>query len=275
MANIITETASDQLMLNAPVREADGITRHLVRPNKVSGTMYKRLTSVSYENSVPPQPPDNPSPYIVDPEGNRVDIGHVLLTIDALTHTTTGEPYKGFGIPSIDPASCVVDIGIAAVWAEHDGPHAPRILPKLASGEPDLPGYFAMSAPVSDLLGDIDGFNILNLWIGIGGPLSEVLTLYYLGGANQEAAYHRRFRTFADNNFGAVSTSGTEPYAEALRPFWLKRINRFCDLYFDDGKSFFSLSYPPPATWRYALQVLERFLSWLFTGYTIEQSKHP
>jgi hypothetical protein len=69
---------------------------------------------------------------VIDVEGNRVDIGHTLLTIDALTHTTTGAArYTTYGVPSIDLARWVAAVGI---WAERDGPNAPNVLPKLTLG---------------------------------------------------------------------------------------------------------------------------------------------
>ena len=139
------ETFFDQLMLDAPVREAGGARRMLKSP-PLNQTAFARLTASAFENAAPPLPPDNPGPYLVDPEGQRVDIGHTLLTIDALVHTSTGQPYLDFGIPSIDPAWWVADVGIAAVWAEQDGPDAPRILPKLPAGDPDTAGYFVLSA---------------------------------------------------------------------------------------------------------------------------------
>jgi hypothetical protein len=117
------EVAFDQLMLDAPVREADG-KRRLITFNHVGSPAFGRLTASAFENNAPPQPPDNPGPYIVDADGYRVDIGHVFLTMDALTHTTTGLPYTTYSLPSIDPAWWVADIGIAAVWAERDGPDA-------------------------------------------------------------------------------------------------------------------------------------------------------
>jgi hypothetical protein len=266
------EAAFDELMQDAPIREAGGKRRLLSIP-PLDITAFSRLTDSARENAVPPAPPDNPGPYLIDAQEQRVDIGHALLTIDALVHTTTGHPYVDCGIPSIDPASWVGDIGIAAVWTEQDGPDAPRVLPKLPSGEPDCAGYFKLSAPDPDLLGDIDGFCILELWKSMGGTLSDVLMAYYLGSAEAEAFALRRFRTFTGDFCGDPDPSGPTLFPGLARAFWLKRINRFCDLY-AAGPSALLIT-PDPREWRYAEQVLDRFLSWLYTGLKSETALHP
>jgi hypothetical protein len=200
-------------------------------------------------------------------------VGHVLLTIDALVHDVTGPPYTDFGIPSVDPAWWVADIGIAAVWAENDGPDPPRVLPKLPTGEADIEGYYKMSAPPADLLGDIDGVSILELWKSIGGPLSDVLIAYYLGGAGSPAVFQRRFRTFADLHFGPPNPTGPILFPGMVRPPWVARINRFNDL-FDAGASSL-VSTPVRRQWAFTDQVLDRFLAFVFTGHVRESALHP
>jgi Putative peptidoglycan binding domain len=267
----IRETAFDQLMLNSPIREANG-TRRLITFSHVGATAFSRLTASAFENNAPPQPPDNPGPYIVDADGHRVDVGHVLLTIDALVHTTTGPPYTTYGVPGIDPASWVADIGSAAVWAERDAPDPPRVLPKLSSGDADLPGYFKMSAPDPDLFGDIDGWCILELWKSKGGSLSDILTSYYLSDADH--GFHRRIRTFVGDTFGNPDPKGPNPFPGAARAFWVRRVNRFCDL-FAAGSGSLTASNPPRGQWVFAEQVFDRFLSGLYTEYQKETALHP
>jgi len=268
------ELAFDQLMLNSPTRVGVGGPRRLVSPGQIPGVFFRRLTDAAFDNAVPPQPPDNPGPNVVDTEGNRVDIGHALLTIDALTHTTTGQPYLSYGVPSIDPAWWVADVGIAAVWAERDAPDPPRVLPKLPSGDADVPGYWRMSAPDADLFGDVDGFAILELWQSIGGPLSDALTGYYLGGVGTDAAFRRRFRTFVAAHVGPPG-SGADPFPGAPRAALLKRINRFNDLFSDGASALLRLSPPPAGSWVHAPAMFDRFLSWLFTKHAAEVSLHP
>src|SRR5262249_11943010 len=156
------------------------------------------------------RPLDNPSPYFFDATGSRVDLGHVLLTIDALLHPQAGVPYTDFGIPAIDVASWVADLGIAAVWAEQDGvPDAPRVLPHLADGRSDFDGYYLMSAPEPDLCGDIDGFNVFNGWLA-GQSLSSVLISYYVDRATAPGRYRHRFRQFLTNLLGSAEPDATQ-----------------------------------------------------------------
>jgi hypothetical protein len=269
----INEARFDQLMVNAPVREPNG-QRRLISAPLVGALAFGRLTAAAYENAAPPDEPDNPGPYIVDPEGNRVDVGHVLLTLDALIHDVAGYPFSMYGIPTIDPASWVADLGIAATWAEEDEPERPRLLPRLPSGEADIAGYYEMSAPTPDLLGDIDGTSILELWKSIGGPLSEVLTAYYLGGASGPAAFHRRFRTFASLLFGAADMAGPVLFPGMVRPVWVGRIDRFNDLYVHGIASLVTQA-PPRRHWIFSDQVLDRFLAFVCTGLSRERTLHP
>jgi hypothetical protein len=261
----IRETTFDQAMLNAPIRESDGVTRRILRPGGMSQIMFSRITGSAYENAEPPDPPDNPGPYIVDPDGHRIDIGHALLTLDALLHTQTGAPYTNYGVPGIDPASWVADVAIAVVWTERDGSTAPMQLAPLPSGEPNFAGYYEMSAPEPDLLGDLDGFGLLEQWRATGGLLSDALTAYYLGGVGIDAGFHQRFRVFLTNVLG-------DPVV--TRPQWLARINRFADL-FDAGLGSIAVSNPPFGSWPQTPRALDRFLAWQDTGRAIEEGAHP
>lgn len=60
--------------------------------------------------------PAPPSPYFYDTTATRIDLGHLLLTVDALLHPRADTPYSDFPVPAIDPASWVADLGIGAVW---------------------------------------------------------------------------------------------------------------------------------------------------------------
>lgn len=70
---------------------------------------------------------DNPSPYVVMPDGSRVDLGHMLLGLDALIHPRTSAPYTTYSIANIDPSSFVADLALASVWTtQHAEEGSPR-----------------------------------------------------------------------------------------------------------------------------------------------------
>lgn len=255
------EWSFDQLLPDAPLFEADGFTRRLVRPGPVSSTTFARLTGAAYENNRPPRAPDNPGPYLVDPLGARADLGHVLLVVDALTHDRVAHPYSAYGIPAIDPASWVADLAFAAVWAERDGLGAPFRLPLLGT-EPDIVGYYEQSAPPPDLFGDVDGYGLLEQWKSVGGPLSGAIEAYYLAGTAAESpGCRRRMRHFATAVLGGASVDGRDvSWNGATRAAWLVRVNRVCDLV-DQGMGAL-ITTVPPGSWRFAPFVLDRFLAW-------------
>ena len=127
-------------------------------------------------------PGDNPSPYVLLPNGQRVDIGDAPLSMDALLHPRTASPYTDYDVPNIDPAGWVADVGIATVWlthAEEGDPHpgAPANPPP-----PSVEAYFRLSAPDEDLLGDVDAFRLEQSFVAQPSTLSAALRAYYLGG---------------------------------------------------------------------------------------------
>lgn len=268
--NTIEESKFDRLMPDAPVKLPDG-SRRLILMGSMDVPMWRRLTQKAYENAVPPAPPDNPSPYVVDLTGGRVDIGHLLLTLEALIHPKAGQPYSDYGVPAIDPASWVADVGIAAVWAEKDGvPGAPRRLSRDAAGRPDLDGWWAVSAPPADLAGDVDGFNVAELWTDLQGPLSRPLAAYYLDFDNQPGGYRRRFRTFVTQQFG---NPGDPASWRTDRARWEKRINTFNDL-FSDGLGALSTFTPPNRSWAHTPTYLDYFYRWLEGGLAYEMANY-
>ena len=120
-----------------------GFNSRQVSPSAMSKDTYDRLTAKADENAVG----DNPSPYIVMPNCDRIDVGHMLLGLDALLHPGSGEPYKTYNVPTIDPASWVADVGTAVVWMEvhkktgkpYSGPGSPPLsaLPTLPQNPTD------------------------------------------------------------------------------------------------------------------------------------------
>jgi hypothetical protein len=167
-------------------------------------------------------PGDNPSPYIRLKNGQKIDLGHVLLTLDALLHPQTTPIYASSGVYSIEPASWIADLSIGDVWATYHNdnknnndvkrrhwPKAPKL--KLSSNptQNELDAYFKASASTQDLLGDVDGFGIFYN-ICNGNKLSDAFQNYYVDYASQIGGLDERWAMFLDFHTGGVVQDSTD-----------------------------------------------------------------
>lgn len=263
------EITFDQLLPDAPIRNPDG-SRRILTSSGMPQTFFNRLAQRAPENPTPQRPLDNPSPYFLDITGAKVDIGHLLLTMDALLHPRASSiPYQVFEVPAIDPASWVADLAIGVVWALQDGtPGAPKILPPRPGGVPDFEGYYAMSAPDADLIGDIDAFSMAPAMAG-SAPLSRVIVAYYLDG-ELPGGYRVRYRNFLSQLVG--STSPTAEELIAIVSLWKPRVDRFADL-FATGSSAAFVEPPPRRQWQFTPDAIANFLQWLLDGARIEADR--
>ena len=202
--------------------------------------MYPHLTAKADEVGIQ----DNPSPYIIASDDDEIDIGHVLLGLDALLHRTAGRPYSSFGIPNIDPASWVGDLAPAVAWTSihkktaKPARDAPKKAVQLVTANFDQ--YYAWSAPRQDLLGDADGFGMFEQWRSkLDQKLSQVLRAYYLGG-DSDAGVKRRWRNFcsfidpADHlamfPYTLFNLGQDALFQAASLARWRSRIDRLADL---------------------------------------------
>lgn len=265
------EAAFDHLLPDAPFKMPDG-SRRMLTPAGMDPIFFGRLSMHAPENPTPGHPLDNPSPYFYDMTATRIDLGHVMLTIDALLHPRADAPYVDFGIPAIDPASWVADLGIGAVWAEQDGvPDAPTVLPHKPDGSVDIDGYYAMSAPDPDLIGDIDGFNIAASMLA-GDSLSATVIRYYVDGDTVPGIYRQRFRTFLATTLGTASPD-TAAFAAGATTF-TPRVDRFNDLFaMGPFNALLSLTPPPPKKWIFTPTVIEKFFQMLAAQLAVETNR--
>src|SRR4029077_17276479 len=91
----------------------DGGYRH-IEAHHLPVPVYRALSAQADENGIQ----DNPSPYVVGANREQIDVGHALLGLDALLHPGPNNPFKAMGIPNIDPASWIGDLGVAGNWIE-------------------------------------------------------------------------------------------------------------------------------------------------------------
>jgi hypothetical protein len=210
----------------------------------------------------------NPSPYLLLPDGQLVDVGHVLLSMDALLHPLTASPYTDYSVPNIDAAGWVADVGIASVWltrAEEGDPHpeAPSNAPP-----PSVDAYFRLSAPDEDLLGDVDAFRLKQNFSAQPSTLSAALRTFYLGGGTDGTpGTETRYQTFCAGVGLTYRRSGSSiVWDSAWHNPMIHRIDRFNDLY-DGGPFAATRAMVTGGTkhrfWPRTLIMFNRFLAWL------------
>lgn len=252
------------------------VVPRILSERRLGEDAYSHLTARADENAIG----DNPSPYILLPGGKQVDLGHLLLGLDALLHPGAGEPYSTFSVPGIDPASWVADIGIAAVWMtqhEEDG-EAPDDAPR-APSSPNLDTYYDVSAPEHDLLGDVDSFGVHEQWNQMAGqPLSAILEAYYIGTSSTARGADRRWQTFCAGNGLTYTRSGnTITWGRGVIPAVQTRVNNFNDLYAAGGAgaAMAVVVGPTRRSWPHTPAVVDKFLDWVKVHLEAELARSP
>jgi hypothetical protein len=228
---------------------------------RLGRTAHRHLTARADENGVG----DNPSPYVLLRSGEQVDIGHLFLGLDALLHPRTTVPFSAYGVPNIDATGWVADVGMASVWTTRhaEGAVDPRVSRRLPA--PDRAAYYLMSAPDADLLGDVDVFAMRAQWaLAAGQPLSAALRAYYLGRRGRPAGVRWRWRAFTAVNRLTWIRAGGAAWDPAWWPGWVRRIDRFNDVYGAGvgGSLWGTLTRPSHRAWPETPYMLARFLAW-------------
>ncbi len=297
----INQTAFDQLLPKAPNYELapspvpylpiSDRSREVYRDELKDNAAFDVLTAHADENGT-----ENPSPYLIFSERDEmVDIGHMLLTLEALLHPGSGYPYSGlggYGIPTIDPASWAADIGIGSVWLtkqilKQKDDTAPQNLKlssdTLSGGIPtkeEIDTFYNASAPEPDILGDVDGFGLFDkMRLGNNGqPLSQLLNEYYLPPDGLKfTSVKARWKTFSDDfqvNFSQGRIEGTfnvNNLTEEQKNQWISRIDKFNNLFGDGGLRAVTIVRRVDWTWNYTKAMFERFTTYVKEQLTNEK----
>jgi hypothetical protein len=229
---------------------------------RLGRTAHRHLTARADENGVG----DNPSPYVLLPSGEQVDIGHLFLGLEALLHPRTTVPFSAYGVPNIDATGWVADVGMASVWTTRhaEGDPDPRVSCQLPAADRD--GYYLMSAPDADLLGDIDVFAMRAQWaLAAGQSLSAAMRAYYLGRPGRPPGLRWRWRAFASvNRLTYDRAGGRVAWDPAWWPGWVRRIDRFNDVYGAGvgGSLWGTITRPASRIWPETPYMLALFLAW-------------
>ena len=229
---------------------------------RLGRTAHRHLTARADENGVG----DNPSPYVLLPSGEQVDIGHLFLGLEALLHPRATVPFSAYGVPNIDATGWVADVGMASVWTTRhaEGAPDPRVSRRLPAADRDA--YYLMSAPDADLLGDIDVFAMRAQWaLAAGQSLSAAMRAYYLGRPGRPPGHRWRWRAFASvNRLVYERAGGGVAWDPAWWPGWVRRIDRFNDVYGAGvgGSLWGTLTRPVFRIWPETPYMLALFLAW-------------
>jgi len=167
---------------------------------------------------------------VLMPNGDFVDVGHVLAGLDALNHPTTVDPLWMYKMSSnVDAVTWAGDLGSVDAEVLFQRAKVGRPL----TG-PEVQAQIDEMAPVQDMLGNVDAYAIGDAFdIASEGPMgtpaapgkkvSDILTQYYgapgTASATGAAAHSRRFTTFARKIGLGPLTSG----AFAGEAAWLTR----------------------------------------------------
>jgi hypothetical protein len=156
------------------------------------------------------------------PNGDFVDVGHVLAGLDAQNHPSNVAPYWMYDIASnMDAVTWAGDLG--SILAE-------VLFQRLRLGrplnDPEVQAQIDEMAPVQDMLGNVDAYAIgdaFDVSSAAGKKVSDILAEFYgvpgTASAKGSAAHAKRFTTFA-GKLGLVGFDGTNFSNEAA---WLTK----------------------------------------------------
>jgi hypothetical protein len=152
---------------------------------------------------------------VLMPNGDFVDVGHVLAGLDALNHPDKVAPYYMYEMSrNVDAVTWAGDLGsILAEWTFERAKKGSQL------SDSERQATIDQMAPVQDMLGNIDAYVIgKTYYIRDEGPsgsrvntpgrrVSDILTDYYTGsGGAGPAARNKRFTIFAERvGLGALS----------------------------------------------------------------------
>jgi hypothetical protein len=141
-----------------------------------------------------------------------------------------GEPFSRYDLTAVTGgAGWEADVGIAMVTLQEHEDNKHKSPDVVGDPSPNLEDYYRNSAPVTDLLGDVEAF-------GISMPgcssLSSALRAYYLGDSRTGPGHQNRWHVFAEmSNLRYTVQAGKVIWKEEARKLVIQRIKAFADLY--------------------------------------------
>ena len=155
------------------------------------------------------------------PDGELVDVGHVLAGLDAINHPAEVAPLGLFEMASnVDAATWAGDLGSVVAEALFQEARLGRVLT-----DTEVQAQIDLCAPPQDMLGNVDAYAIgaaYDISQRAGRRVSDILLDYYGSPATAGTARSRRFTTFARE----VGLGRLEGDAFAAQPAWRARYER-------------------------------------------------
>lgn len=155
------------------------------------------------------------------PDGEVVDVGHVLAGLDAINHPAEVSPLGLYAIEhNVDAVTWVGDLGSVAAEVLFQEARLERPLT-----DPEVQAQIDLCAPAQDMLGNVDAYAIgaaYDIGEAAGRAVSDILLDYYSKAASAGTARSRRFTTFA----AEVGLGRLEGDAFAAEPAWVGRYSR-------------------------------------------------
>lgn len=195
---------------------------------RISDVTAGHLKSHADENSIE----DNPSPYVIDTDGVRFDLGHAIYGFEGLLwNKETSNFFRRMHVQnnmvsgsevvmnSLDFAGYIGDIGIAfAEYFYHKMFNSPPLARPYYPLNLDIDRYYDISAPHEDIMGDIESFGWyasyleLKTLFGRDPELTEILKAYYEVdqplGYDTSVSYKKRFTLFSKSEGFIIEQGG-------------------------------------------------------------------
>jgi Domain of unknown function (DUF4157) len=186
-----------------------------------------RLRQHADENEIA----DNPSPYI-EVGTDLIDVGHLLVGVDAILHPRTSEPYAHHGLTSAPgPATWEGDVGAGMVYlAEHQSTRH-QSADVRGNPAPTVESYYRNSAPRIDIFGDVDAFGMASLITS--DTLSAALRQFYISESGGSPRYqYNRWAGFCSTVGLTYQVTGRNiTWRPEARALVITRITAFANLY--------------------------------------------
>lgn len=225
----------------------------------IDQNIFNRLTAHADENGIQ----DNPSPYIVDPANNKIDVGHMLYGLDGLiyNYASTGGGFRNFQIyRSNDFTGYIADVFPAAAESRmYKNNEQANLKEAHWPTTNDIDRLYEIDAPLPDLYSDADAFGLYNAYkyfVIDGNPLppggsltfSFLMAYYYdpyydeldLINYPVDANYKRRWRNFC-KKYDCTTTTNPARVPE----YYITQYQGFIEETFPGSGTYYWAADPP------------------------------